>query len=428
VCDTFYVPAGDKYFLGKNSDRNAAEPQAFRIVAERPASESVRVGNRSFEMTDAGHAMVVSCPVWMQGAEMGVNSAGVSIGNEAVFSTFKAAPDGILGMDFLRVALAGASSAEEALNTLINLTERYDQGGNGAYKGKLVYNNSYMIAGRDGVYILETAAKRWAWKQLFGADSISNSYSMEADYKRVDPATRKAIAVVNERMACLDEADAGRVSKKESWKYYVEDRFLSYFSSGDARRRAVGGLLGKISASAGAANGGNPSASNSSNSREAALSVLRAHAAPDPAKPSRPRNVCNHDGDVMGNPTTASMLVEYSAAGRTVVWFTGAAYACSNLFKPIILENGRFFPLWTAYDYQEGSSGGEAYWKARKEKTRRVHRNPRLADAVASNLAEAQSRIFEVVDSLAPSSGSEALAKAAGRVGAIVAEWDARTI
>jgi len=156
--------------------------------------------------------------------------------------------------------------------------------------------------------------------------------------------------------------------------------------------------------------------------------VLRAHAAPDPEKPSRPRNVCNHDGDVMGNPTTASMLVEYAPGDRTVVWFTGAAYACSNLFKPVILEDGRFFPLWTAYDYQEGSSGGEAYWKARKEKTRRVHRNPRLADAVASNLAEAQSRIFEVVDSLAPASGSEALAVAAGRVGTIVAEWDARTI
>jgi len=419
VCDTFYVPAGDRAFLGKNSDRNAAEPQAFRIVPERQAADSVRVGNRAFDVRDAGHAMAVSCPTWMPGAEMGLNAAGVSIGNEAVFSTFKAAPDGILGMDFLRVALAGSSSAEEALALLINLTERYDQGGNGAFKGKLVYNNSYMIAGRDGAYILETAAKRWAWRQLGGSAAISNSYSMEADYKRVDAATRKAIAVVNERMACLDEADAGRVSEKESWKYYVEDSFMSRFSSGDARRRAVSGLLDSVTGTATGMGAG---------SRTALLSVLRAHAVPDSGKPSRPRNVCNHDGDVMGNPTTGSMLVEYASGDRTVLWFTGASYACSNLFKPVLLEDGRFIPLWTDYDYSENSAGGEAYWKARREKTGRVRRNPRRADACASELIQAQGLVFELVDSLPVQAGQEAVAATARRIGDMVAEWDEKFI
>jgi hypothetical protein len=413
MCDTFYLPAADRVFFGKNSDRKPSEPQALVVVPPREGSGPVRAGNRDFGLKDAGHAMALSCPTWMEGAEMGLNAAGVAIGNEAVFSRFKAAKNGVLGMDFLRAALAASSTAQEALEALIALTERFDQGGNGSYKGTLVYNNSYLITGPDGAYVLETAAKRWAWKQLHGPSSISNSYSIQDDYKRVDPATRKAIAVVNERMACLDEADAGRVSEKESWKAYVEDKLMSRFSAGDARRRAVTTLLGAAAEAGG---------------RAAALAVLRAHAAPDPEKPSRPRNVCNHDLDVVGSPTTSSMLVEYAPGGRTVLWFTGASYACSNVFKPVLLEDGRFRPLWVDYDYAEGSVAGGDYWLARREKSRRVRRNPKAADAVASILAEAQSRLFEVVDSLAPSSGPEEFAKAAERVGAIVAEWDARTI
>ena len=413
MCDTFYLPSGDRVYFGKNSDRKPTEPQALIIVPPRDAPGTVRMGDLDSGLKDAGHAMALSCPTWMAGAEMGLNAAGVAIGNEAVFSKFKAAKEGVLGMDFLRAALTGASTALEALEALILLTERFEQGGNGSFKGTLVYNNSYMIAGPDGAYVLETAAKRWAWKQLHGPSAISNSYSIQDDYKRVDPATRKAIAVVNERMACLDEADAGRVSEKESWKAYVEDRFMSYFSSGDARRRAVMGLLG-VAAEAG--------------SRAAALAVLRAHAAPDPEKPSRPRNVCNHDLDVVGSPTTGSMLVEYAAGGRTVLWFTGASYACSNVFKPILLEDGRFKPLWVDYDYAEGAVAGGDYWLARREMARRVRKNPRVADTVVSSLAETQSRVFEVVDALAHSAGPEEFAKSAERVGAIVAEWDARTI
>jgi hypothetical protein len=243
--------------------------------------------------------------------------------------------------------------------------------------------------------------------------AISNSYSIQDDYKRVDPATRKAIAVVNERMACLDEADAGRVSEKESWKAYVEDKFMSYFSAGDARRRAVMGLLDAASQAGG---------------RAAALAVLRAHAAPDPEKPTRPRNVCNHDRDVVGSPTTGSMLVEYAPGGRTVLWFTGASYACSNVFKPILLEDGRFKPLWVDYDYAEGTVAGGEYWSTRRGKARRVQKNFKAADAFASKLAEIQTRVFDVVDALAPSASPGEFAKSAERVGAIVAEWDARTI
>jgi len=377
-------------------------------VPRRNRSAAIRIGARSFELGDAGHALALSCPTWMPGAEMGLNGAGVAIGNEAVFSRFKAAPDGVLGMDFLRAALCAASTAQEALDALLLLTDRYDQGGNGAFKGRMVYNNSYLITGPDGAFVLETAARRWAWKRLEEPAAISNSYSLTDDYKRVDPVTRKAIAVVNERMACLDEADAGRLSDKGSWKAYVEDRFMSRFSAGDARRRAVTGLLGAAAIAGG---------------RASAMAVLRAHAAIDPERPTRSRNVCNHDRDVMGNPTTAYMLVEYRPAGA-VLWFTGASYACSNLFKPILLSDGEFTPLWVGYDYVEGTPGGEAYWRSRRAATKRAWRNPRVADDKAAALAEAQALVSDTVDALPADPTRDQIVAATTRIGAAVAAWD----
>ncbi len=412
MCDSVYIPTEGGAFFGKNSDRNAAEPQALRIVPRRVPSAAVRFGSRSFDLPDAGHALALSCPTWMPGAEMGLNGAGVAIGNEAVFSRFRASPDGVLGMDFVRAALAASSTAQEALEALIALTERYDQGGNAAYKGRMVYSNSYLIVAPDGAFVLETAGKRWAWKTAEGPTAISNSYSIRDDYKRLDPETRKAIAPVNERMACLDEADAGRLGEKGSWKAYVEDRFLSRFSAGDARRRAVAGLVGAACEAGG---------------RASAMAVLRAHAAIDPERPSRPRNVCDHDRDVMGNPTTASMLVEYRPSGATL-WFTGASYACANLFKPISLRDGEFAPLWTAYDYDEGSAGGEAYWNARRGATRRAWRRPRVADDGAAALAEAQSTLFGAVDALPDAPSAADIASASARVDAAVRDWDSRPI
>jgi hypothetical protein len=407
-----YLPTAGGVFFGKNSDRNASEPQALRIVPRREPSGSVRFGPRSFDLPDAGHSLALSCPTWMPGAEMGLNGAGVAIGNEAVFSRFKASPDGVFGMDFVRAALASSSTALEAVEALISLTERYDQGGNAAFKGRLVYSNSYLVVAPDGAYVLETAGKRWAWKPADGPTAISNSYSIGVDYKRLDSETRKAIAPVNDRMACLDEADAGRIGDKGSWKAYVEDRFLSMFSAGDARRRAVEGLLG---------------AAEAVGNRASAMAVLRAHAAIDPEKPSRPRNVCDHDRDVMGNPTTASMLVEYRPSGATL-WFTGASYACVNLFKPVLLRDGEFRRLWTEYDTAEGSTGGESYWKARRASSRRAWRYPRVADDMSAALAEAQAVLFEAVDGLSGAPSAAELAAASATIDRAVRDWDSRAI
>ena len=51
------------------------------------------------------HAVVLSKPVWMWGAEMGANEHGVCIGNKAVWTKVNSANDAeekLIGMDLVR--------------------------------------------------------------------------------------------------------------------------------------------------------------------------------------------------------------------------------------------------------------------------------------------------------------------------------------
>jgi len=67
--------------------------------------------------------------------------------------------------------------------------EQYEQGGNGAYKGSLYYNNSFLIADSSECYQLETAGQRWACRRLERRGAISNAYSITTDWQSLDAHT-----------------------------------------------------------------------------------------------------------------------------------------------------------------------------------------------------------------------------------------------
>jgi dipeptidase len=321
MCDTrgVVLPGGGALF-SKNSDRG---PNEVQILEYRPARDHrpgrVRATYIEVDQGPHSYAVLLSRPLWLWGAEIGVNECGVAIGNEAVFTKGRYARTGLTGMDLLRLALERAGSAKEALETIIALLERYGQGGNCGYDHDFYYDNSFLIADPVSLYVLETAGRAWAYRRMERA-SISNRLTLEKD------------------------ADAWSESAASSFAAAHSDRLYSYFSGARIRR----GFTSACAAGAG--------------DIAALVAGLRVHENED-APLTRPgvRSPCMHAGGLVGDHTTASLAAELRPGEAPLVWATGTSLPCISLFKPWRFGAPPCPPVYAA-----GDGEAERYWRRRE--------------------------------------------------------------
>jgi secernin len=200
-CDTFAVRptsvAPDVTMLGKNSDRPARECQPLQRFPARSGGGSLQLGYLRIDDAPETIAHVGSSPYWCWGHEMGVNAAGVAIGNEALFTRDLAdavararrgepVEPGILGMELVRIALERAATSTSAVEVMTELLERHGQWGAGTVsrsRPDAAYDNSYLVADKDRVWVLETVGRRWAARQVREESwSISNEPTIREDW------------------------------------------------------------------------------------------------------------------------------------------------------------------------------------------------------------------------------------------------------
>jgi secernin len=184
MCDTMVAlssaTADGSVLFAKNSDRDPNEVHELVFVSAASHQEqNVKCTYIEIPQVERTHAVFLCKPLWIWGAEMGANEHGVVIGNEALFSKVPAGKEpGLIGMDFLRLALERASSADEAAQVIIDLLEIHGQSGNCGYEKPMYYHNSYLIADHREAMILETVDKEWALKKVAQVGSISNRISI----------------------------------------------------------------------------------------------------------------------------------------------------------------------------------------------------------------------------------------------------------
>ena len=181
MCDTIgklNLKAGYSIFA-KNSDREYQEPQIMVYIKQK--NHRKRTMNATYieiEQVKHTHAILISKPIWIWGAEMGVNDCGVCIGNEAIYTkTSKKNKESLIGMDYVRLGLERSSSAKEAVEVILELLSKYGQGGNCGYTKESYYDNSFLIMDRNELYVLETVGKSYALRKENIA-TISNCLSI----------------------------------------------------------------------------------------------------------------------------------------------------------------------------------------------------------------------------------------------------------
>lgn len=328
MCDTF-VALGNStrdgsVIFGKNSDREPNEAHELILIprATHQTGERIQCTYIDIPQISETNAVLLSKPFWIWGAEMGANEHGVVIGNEAVFTrvAYDKTP-GLIGMDFLRLALERASTADEALDVMIDLLETYGQGGNCGFSHKMYYHNGFLIADRENAWVFETAGRHWAAEKVRDVRSISNVISIHSHWDR---ASTNLVSHAVSQGWTENEADF-------DFSRCYSDLIYSTFAAGRHRSCRTGELLnrhkGKLDVLL-------------------AFNILRDHGRDEgeqwnPGQGLTGAEVCMHAsfGPIRGSQTTGSMVSNLTDKGD-IHWMTGTAAPCTSTFKPIWMDAG----------------------------------------------------------------------------------------
>lgn len=326
MCDTM-VAMGNSTDYGsvlfaKNSDRDANEAHEIVVIPAAKHAQSSRVKCTYIEVPQVTqtYSVLLAKPFWIWGCEMGANEYGVVIGNEAVFTKAKVRKEpGLIGMDFIRLALERTRSASEALRCIVDLLETYGQSGNCSFDQSLYYHNSFLIADSKEAWVLETADYQWAAKRVQTVYSISNAITIENEW---DLCSDELVKFAVDHHWCKGRDDF-------NFKKCYSEFLHTHFSQADIRRQCS---LNALEKSRGKLNA------------LIMMKALRAHPELNNYRPDQSINkwsVCMHQGfgPFRVSQSVGSLVSEISP-NLTTHWVTGTSAPCTGIFKPIWLDSG----------------------------------------------------------------------------------------
>ncbi|MBC8345434.1 MAG: C69 family dipeptidase [Candidatus Marinimicrobia bacterium] len=319
MCDTFVAlnkGTGDgSVIFGKNSDREPNEAQSleYHPLENHSPGDTVNCTYLTIPQVDETNGILISRPFWMWGAEMGINTQGVAIGNEAVFTKMPYNKGNTLtGMDLLRLALERAPTAIRALETITGLLAEFGQGGICGYTDKkFTYHNSFIIADKNEAWILETVGHLWAAVKVKDYYAISNGLTIGTEFDLSHP---DLISFAQTK---------GWLKKGHDFLFAdcYSDWFYTKFSKCKARRNRANHI-------------------NSEMNVAKAFAHLRDHGGEENYSPHNHffmNHICAHSANPIARDASQSVgsMVAHLQIDSATAWTTGTSAPCTGLFKPI---------------------------------------------------------------------------------------------
>jgi secernin len=302
MCDTLIALSNStddgSVLFGKNSDRPREEIQlvTYAPKGKYPKEATLKCTYITIPQVSETNAVLLNQPWWMWGAESGANEFGVVIGNEAVYSYEPLRKKGLLGMDLLRLGLERGKNAKESMKVIIELLEKYHQGGGCSYNDpSWTYHNSFIIADPEEAFILETVDDWWIVEKVKDIKSISNELTIrgKGDMRR-DGIIQHAI----EKNYCKDERDfdfaftfSGSIPSNSPFSRGGRLHLLLNENKGDLNLQMM-------------------------------MKFLRDHQA----------GICMHGGF----ESTGSQISQLRKDKKAIHWITGTSLPCQSIYKPYI--------------------------------------------------------------------------------------------
>ena len=323
-CDTLVINASCSRYgqniLAKNSDRPTGEPQPLchYEAKEYPDGTILHTTYLDIPQAPKTYAVVGSRPYWIWGFEMGYNEKGLMIGNEAEWSRMdEEAEEGMLGMDLLRLGLERAATAREAIGVITSLLEKYGQKASASMLKTRYYENSFILADKTECWVLETAGREWAARQIKDMQGVSNCYSIGKEFD-------------------MSSEDLEKIAREKRWLSPGEDFDFAKAYTGHAANLAGGTQRYRRS--------NKLLSRNPLHSFSTLAEILRDHHDDELIAPrfgaanATFASLCMHAGTWGASETSASLLARYDEDLGVIARYA-PAQACLSAYVPVYMTD-----------------------------------------------------------------------------------------
>ncbi|KAH9520070.1 Secernin-3 [Bulinus truncatus] len=373
--------------FGKNSNRPASEIQDVIYYPAKDYSDGEKVKCTYIEIDQVNHthAVILSKPSWMWGAEMGANDQGVALGNAPVWTKLNGPNDlekKLLGTDIVRLSLERAASAHEALDVITQLLATFGQGGpctDEEGKDGWCFHNSFLIADCSEAWLLETAGAFWVAERITdGVRNCSNELSIRTK---------------------MDLTSPGLVEEAKKLGLYSEDMGEFDFKSVFCAQSQAG------SASA------NSTTFRYRHGKEVMEKIINAgkFGYQDMFKVLRDEDggICMMDGGFITAGSQVSILLPKNSPAPNVHWFTGTPNPATSIYKPFFFGPGAAVGNVTVSPAKEaGAEQGErghALYQGHKRLCNLMDTQEEKGHSILSQLRELEKKCCEDVDEIVAS-------------------------